>query len=190
MPRPPILPTLDWAAIFNAGLEWSRWIEIGEFPDHRRRMEEDRRSFVLEGPVGAFVAALPKTVHVVAIAEDWCGDVVRHAPVLQAMADRSQGRVVVRYITRADRPDVFVRFVTNGGEAIPKFVFLSERFVECGHWGPMPDACRELISRGKAVGDPGLARKRVSELYAFDAERKDVVRELARLCDIASSTRV
>lgn len=190
MPRPPILPTLDWATIFQSGLDYGRWIEQGEFPDHRRRMDEDRKGFPVDPPVAAYLAALPKPVHVVAIAEDWCGDVVRHVPVLQALADRSNGRLAVRYITRADRPDVFVRYLTNGGEAIPKFVFLSERFVECGNWGPMPDSCRELIARGKAMGDAGAARRKVSTHYEIDGDRRDVCRELLRFIDIASSLRV
>jgi hypothetical protein len=44
----------------------------------------------------------------------------------------------VRYITREQRKDVLVRFLTNGGDAIPGFTCLSDQFVECGNWGPCP----------------------------------------------------
>jgi len=97
-------------------------------------------------------------------------------------------RLEVRFITREQHPDVFARFLTNGGEAIPKFVFLSEAFVECGHWGPMPAGCRELLSRGKACGDVGAARERVSARYVADPEKREVVRELLALIDVASSS--
>jgi hypothetical protein len=92
----------------------------------------------------------------------------------------------VRIIARQQWPEVFVRFLTNGGEAIPKFIFLSDRFVECGHWGPMPEACRELIARGKACGDVAAARKKVAALYEADGNRREVVRELLRLVDVAA----
>ena len=186
MPRPPILPALDWKHIFENGLTYAQWIAQGESPGNREKMEARRAAIVLEPHVRGLLAGLERTVHVVAIAEDWCGDVVRHAPVLQALAEDAP-RLQVRFIARADSPDAFARFLTNGGEAIPKFVFFSDQFVECGNWGPMPEACRELIARGKALGDVGAARKRVDLLYDADANFRVVVAELVRLIDIAAS---
>jgi Thioredoxin len=187
MPRPPVLPTIDWAALYASATEYDAWLKTGEKPESSERMEADRKAFALTPPVEAFLGALPRPVHVIAIAESWCGDVVRHVPVLQKMADASPN-LKVRYIAREDRPDVFARFLTNGGEAIPKFVFLSDQYVECGNWGPMPDACRELIARGKACGDVGAARKKVSALYEADGERNVVVSELLHLADISSAS--
>jgi hypothetical protein len=105
-------------------------------------------------------------------------------PVLQRLAQAAPN-LHVRYITREQHPDVFVRFLTNGGEAIPKLVFLSDQFVECGNWGPMPAADRVLISRGKACGDVGAARKKVGMSYQQDGERTIVVQELMALIEIA-----
>ena len=186
MPRPPVLAAIDWAGLYASATEYDAWLDEGEKPENSERMEADRKAFALSPQVEAFLAALPRPVHVIAIAENWCGDVVRHVPVLQKMADASPN-LKVRYIAREDRPDVFARFLTNGGEAIPKFIFLSDQFVECGNWGPMPEACRELIARGKACGDVGAARKKVSALYEADGERNVVVGELLHLVDIASA---
>jgi hypothetical protein len=186
MPKPPVLPTVDWKAVFASGLEWSAWLEVGESPQHRAAMAADADAFVLEPQEAAFVAGLPRPVHVVAIAEDWCGDVVRHAPVLEALA-RAGDRLHVRWVSREEHPNVFVRFLTNGGEAIPKFVFLSAEFTECGHWGPMPDACRRIIARGKACGDVPAARRRTSALYAADPARRTVVEELSALIGTAAA---
>jgi len=93
----------------------------------------------------------------------------------------------VRYISREQHPHIFVRFLTNGGEAIPKFIFLSDRFVECGSWGPMSEGCRELIARGKACGNVAAARKKVSARYEQDTMCREVVAELLKLADIAAS---
>ena len=186
MPRPATLAVIDWKAVFESGLEYSAWLAVAESPELRDKMEVLRQALVLEAPVVGFLGALPRPVHVLAIAEDWCGDVVRHVPVLQRLAEAAPS-LSVRYLSREQHPEVFVRFLTNGGEAIPKFIFLSDRFVECGSWGPMPEACRELISRGKACGDVGAARKKVAALYEADGNRREVVRELTRLMDIAAS---
>lgn len=96
----------------------------------------------------------------------------------------------MRYLTRLDRPDLFSRFLTLGGESIPVFIFLSAEFTECGRWGPMPEVCRELIARGKACGDLKTARQRIVALYDADPPRREVIRELLELVDIASTTRL
>ena len=186
MPRPATLPLLDWKAVFDSGQDYPAWLAAAESAEQREKLEVQRQAFALEPQAAGFLAALPRPVHIVAIAEDWCGDVVRHVPVLQRLAEAAP-RLQVRYLTRQQWPDVFARFLTNGGEAIPKFIFLSDRFVECGNWGPMPEACRELISRGKACGDVAAARKKVAALYEADGNRREVVRELLHLVDIAAS---
>lgn len=186
MPRPAILPFIDWNAVFSSGLDYRPWLEAAESDEQRDKLETQRQALVLEPQVVGFLGALPRPVHVVAIAEDWCGDVVRHVPVLQRLAEAAPN-LKVRFLRREQWPEVFVRFLTNGGEAIPKFIFLNETFVECGNWGPMPEACRDLIARGKACGNVAAARKKVSALYEADGQRRTVVVELIRLIDIAST---
>lgn len=187
MPRPPVLPLIDWKRVFEMGKDYAAWIASAENKDHAASMEELRKAQRLEPCVIAMLRALPRPVHVVAIAEDWCGDVVRHVPVLQRMAEEGRELLRVRFIAREQSKEVFVRFLTNGGEAIPKFVFLNDQFVECGNWGPMPAVCRELISRGKACGDVAAARAKVSALYAADSDRQVVARELLHLVEVASA---
>jgi len=187
MARPPILPTIDWKKVFESGEEYETWLENGENEEHQKQMEEARKNLELTPRLMGYLENLSRPIHVVAIAEDWCGDVARHVPVFQRMADISLN-ITVRYIRRDQWPDVFARFLTNGGEAIPKFIFLNHEFTECGNWGPMPENCRIAIARGKACGDLKAARKKVSTLYEADPTRRDVVSEIAGLVDIAAST--
>lgn len=184
MPRPPVLPTIDWRKLFNEALPYADWLANAENRENAERMEQIRRGIALNPTTEALLQRLPRAVHVIAIAEDWCGDVVRHVPVLQRLTDAATN-LDARYIAREQRPDVFVRFLTNGGEAIPKFIFLNSDFVECGNWGPMPTACRELISRGKACDDIGAARKKVSALYEADFDYRVVIAELVHLVETA-----
>lgn len=186
MPRPPLLRVIDWEEVFKSGQDFASWMDDAESDENRNKMAASLDAISLDAEVAAGLAALKRPVHVVAIAEDWCGDVVRHVPALQAMAEASD-QLLVSFITREQYLDVFTRFLTNGGEAIPKFIFLSDKFVECGNWGPMPDACRQTIARGKACGDVGAARKLVSAAYDADPGLKVVVGELFALVKTASA---
>lgn len=188
MPRSPILKPIDFKAVWREGRTYRQWLAAAEEKKNVKVMEERRRAIVVDGLDRAMLGALARSVHVLAIAEDWCGDVHRHVPVLEALAACSK-KVKTRYLMGEDHPDVFARFLTNGGEAIPKFVFFNDKFVECGNWGPMPRPCRRLIARGKAAGDTGAARKRVSAMYEADPNGELVVRELMELvatavCDV------
>ncbi len=184
MPRPPILPVMDWETLFGSGKGYREWLEACEDRECRAAIETIRQEVALAPHEEASLAALKRRVDVLALADARCGDVVRHVPVLERLADAAPN-LVTRYIAREQSPEAFARFLTNGGEAIPKFVFFSEDFVECGNWGPMPEACREWIARGKACGDVPTARQRVSALYDADPGKRVVVRELMGLIDIA-----
>ena len=185
MPRPPSLPTLDWQAIFAEEFPYEQWLRGAEFAENGQKMEGIRKGLQLSEQDKQRLAAVNRPVYVLAIAEDWCGDVVRHVPVLQKLADHCS-KLVVKYVSRADCPDVFVRFLTNGGEAIPKFVFVSAQFIECGNWGPMQEDGKVLIARGKACGDVPTAREKVAALYQADPDQRMVFEELLTLIERAS----
>lgn len=189
MPMPPTLPVLDWRAIVAAGQSYSEWLNAAESAANAVTMREASSQQPLTKEALNALGRLERDVYVVAIAEDWCGDVVRHVPVLEKLAATTP-RIRTCYHTRAYDPGLFLRFLTNGGEALPKFIFLSETFVECGSWGPMQLACREWIARGKAVGNVGDARKQVSRLYREDSEKQIVVSELIHHIEIAATARI
>jgi hypothetical protein len=177
---------LDWQKIFVSGKNFDDWISSGESEENREKIREAVGKLPMPPKVQKCLKNLSRPVHVVAIAEDWCGDVVRHVPVLEKI-DRASDRVRVRYISREQHPDAFCRFLTNGGEAIPKFVFLSEDFVEVGNWGPMPSEEKEWIARGKACNDVGAAREKVAEMYRADPQLVKVFSELCRFLKIAAT---
>lgn len=189
MPRPPVLPLVDFRALFDTGLPYERWLAGAEEQPNAAAMEARRAAIAVSPAAEGFVHSLPRPVHVLAIAEGWCGDVVRHVPVLMRLAAVAPDRVRVRFQSREGMGAHFARFLTNGGEAVPKFVFFSEQFVECGNWGPMPEECRRMVARGKAAGDVRAGRERVSRLYEADADGEVVQRELLALLDTASCLR-
>ena len=207
MPMPNLLPEIQWQQIFESAWDYPTWRTEGQaivdnaflstFPeekheglraflaDNRQKLDESDQTFQLPPSIASHLSAIERPVHILAIAEDWCPDVVRHVPVLQKMADASPN-VTTRYIMRADHLDVFARHLTTGGEAVPKFIFLSPDYVEAGSWGPMPNDCIPLIARGRASGDIKTARESVAAQYNSDPQRRIVVEELLQQIDNAS----
>lgn len=185
MPKPPIIPLVDWKTLFEQGETYEEWIEHGENKDGRETIPVLFDSYSLEGKVEEYLKKMKRAVNVIAIAEDWCPDVIRHVPVLMKLTQAGPN-LHVRFITRHQTPEVFTRFLTVGGEAIPKFIFLSDEFVECGNWGPMDAECRRFIAQGKAAGDMGKARERVFARYQDDLACTAPFAEIFDLIEIAS----
>jgi len=105
---------------------------------------------------------LPKPVNVLAIVEDWCGDVVANVPIIERLAKESGGKLNVRYAQRDSTP--YIDRYLNRGEfkSIPVFVFLDENFKELGVFYERPDSVTKLraekrleVYKGNAkFGDP------------------------------------
>jgi thiol-disulfide isomerase/thioredoxin len=189
MPRPPILEPFDHRALWEQGKTWLEWLSSAESEEAAEKIRSAATRAQLSEMDRAWLAALRRPVHVLAFAEDWCGDVQRYVPVLESLAAHSPN-LLIRYVSREDAPELFKRYLTNGGEAVPKFVFYNHDFVECGNWGPMPAAERVLIARGKAAGNVGAARKRVATMCDADPHCEAATRELLALIDVASTAAI
>ena len=165
MPRPPMLPIPDREAIFNQGITYAEWLANPDTQSHGDKIKNFYNASIFTTEVQAALSKIETPVKIIAIAETWCGDVIRHAPLLVKMCEATQGMAEIRFISREDAPEFFIRFLTNGGESLPKFVFCSAEFTEVGNWGPMSETPRSYISEGKAVGDVRAAREKVSAFY-------------------------
>lgn len=183
MPVPP----LDLKAIWQAGQSYAEWLAASESAK-REEMERIYAEVLLTAEDIVFLGSIPKPVHILALSEDWCGDVRRHLPVLARMCAEDP-ILKLRVVEKASRPELMVRYLTNGAEAIPIFVFLSSEFVEVGFWGPRPAECKLLMARGKAAGNIDEARAAIGRFYATDRNRS-TINELTELFAIACAERV
>ena len=91
--------------------------------------------------------SLPKTVNVMALAEDWCGDVVANLPVLGKLAAASGGKLNVRILLRDQEPgsQIMDQYLNKGEfKSIPTLIFLDGDFNELGVWIERPDSVTKL----------------------------------------------
>jgi hypothetical protein len=75
-----------------------------------------------------------RKMNVLCMSGAWCGDCVRQGPILQRIAEGSDV-IDLRYLDRDLNPDLRDRLRVLGGMRVPVVVFLSEDFLEIGHFG-------------------------------------------------------
>ena len=108
----------------------------------------------------AFFAGLAGPLHVLVLAEDWCGDVIANLPVLGRLAAESS-TFDLRVFLRDQNLDLIDQYLNRGQyRSIPVFVFFDAAFQELGHWIERPARMTELQSamrRDLFANDPLLA---------------------------------
>jgi hypothetical protein len=191
---------------FDSGLTYDAY--KAQMTRNLEQVEQNERDLQLDAEDVKTVQSLPKTVNVMALAEDWCGDVVANLPVLGKLAAESNGKLNVRIHLRDQEPgaQIMDQYLKDGQfKSIPTFVFLDGDFNELGVWIERPDSVTKLREEKRqalyaahpAWGDPS---KPIAELpedirtqvqqanAALRAETKpfanaEVVRELLQIAE-------
>lgn len=147
---------------------------IQQYMDNMSQLKEE--SFTIyekfEVPQDGFIKQLQQAnVHILAITEDWCGDAMLNNPIIRKVAEAAG--VEVRTALRDVDTDLIDRHLTNGGRAIPIYVFLNEAGEVVGKWGPRAPELQAYVTEGRnklpAQDDPHFKEK--SE--AFYTEIRD-----------------
>ena len=111
------------------------------------RVEANEQKVSLDPETLRFFKGLPKPIKVVALAEDWCGDVIANLPVLGVLA-RESGKLDVRIFYRDQNLDLMERWLNQGKfQSIPVFAFFDDDFRELGHWIERPASVTELRAK-------------------------------------------
>jgi len=171
-----------------------------------RLLANETRITIDPGDLEAF-RGLPQPLKVLAIAEDWCGDVVANLPVLGRLAADS-GKLDVRVALR-DSTEVIDSYLNQGTfKSIPVFVFLDDDFNEIGVFIERPDSVTaqraehraKLFAEHPDLGSPDTPpdqmtdaqRAKYQELTqanrdaTFDWANGEVVRELRAIVEQAA----
>jgi hypothetical protein len=83
------------------------------------------------------------------IAEGWCGDAAQILPIIKLMAEASEN-IDLKIVLRDENEALMNQFLTNGAKSIPKLIVLDENLNLINHWGPRPEAAKNLIIDYKA----------------------------------------
>ncbi len=132
------------------GERFERGVRYEAFKDamtrNRERLEaNEARARLSAEDLAAFKRA--RRLHVVALAADWCGDVIANLPVLARIA-KDGGTLDLRVFERDQNADLMDQYLNQGQyRSIPVFAFFDERWNEVGVFIERPDAVTELRAR-------------------------------------------
>ena len=130
---------------FDAGMTYDAY--KAQMTRNREQVEQNEKDVELKSEDVQALRGLPKPVNVMALAEDWCGDVVANLPVLGKLAQESGGKLNVRIHLRDQEPGskIMDQYLNKGEfKSIPTFVFLDGDFNELGVWIERPDSVTKL----------------------------------------------
>lgn len=127
---------------FEQGMTYAAY--KNQMTRNRDRLEENERTLALVPEDVQFFAQLPQPLHVLVLAEDWCGDVIANLPTLGRLAKES-GKLNVHVFLRDQNLDLIDQYLKDGQHrSIPVFVFFDQDMRELGHWIERPAKLTEM----------------------------------------------
>ena len=193
---------------FESGMTYAAYKD--QMTRNREQVEQNEKELELKPEDVQAFRDLPQPLNVLALAEDWCGDVIANLPIVGKLEQASGGKLNVRVLLRDQEPgsQVMDEHLNKGQfKSIPTVIFLDGDFNERGVWVERPDSVTQareerrlaLYAQHPEWGDPS---KPIAELpedvrtqiqqatAAIRAELKpwansEVVRELRELAQAA-----
>ena len=130
---------------FESGMTYDAY--KAQMTRNREQFEQNEKDVQLKPEDLQVFRSLPQTVNVVALAEDWCGDVVANLPVLGRLEQESAGKLKVRVHLRDQQPgeQIMDEHLNKGQfKSIPTLIFLDGGFKELGVWIERPESVTKL----------------------------------------------
>ena len=134
------MTTIDRAR-FATGLTYDEY--KAQMTRNRDRVEANEARVQIDPEDLEAFRSLNGPIHVLTLAEDWCGDVIANLSVLGKLA-REAGTLDVRIFLRDQNKDLMQRYLNQGKyESIPVFAFFDDAFDEIGVFTERPTTVTE-----------------------------------------------
>jgi hypothetical protein len=126
---------------FESGLTYDAY--KAQMTRNREQFEQNEKDLQLSADDTQAFRNLPQSLKVVALAEDWCGDVIANLPILGRLEQAADGKLSVRIHLRDQQPgEQIMNEHLNKGQykSIPTLIFLDSDFNEVGVWVERPES--------------------------------------------------
>ncbi len=115
-----------------------------------QRMKRLDKTLTVPEEIETFLKELKQPILWIVLSEGWCGDAAQALPVINKMAELSDA-IELKIVLRDENEALMNQFLTNGGKAIPKLLFVNpETFDVLADWGPRPKEAVQLMIDLKA----------------------------------------
>lgn len=190
-----IIHKIDYKTFFKKGISYSAYkknfeeeISIGEespfakyLPQNFSRQSRLDRKLKLTETLSNSISKLNKKQKWLVITEHWCGDASQINPIINKVAQESNGWIDLHFIYRDENPELMDAHLTDGrSKSIPILIQMDESFNLMATYGPRPaDAqamVKSLLSRGETYDIP------LHTWYAKD-KQKSVQSDISKLLE-------
>jgi len=173
----------DFRELWSAALPFETF--VAESTEHKGLWEGIHR--LARVPAWALEAAPDSgEIHLLVIAEDWCGDASNTVPVVAKWAETVPG-IDLKIIRRDEHPAVMDRYLTNGSRSVPIVIALDGDFRELGHWGPRPASLQDWVMVNRQTVPKDELYPQIRRWYARDGG-ESTLREVAATAGLAVPT--
>ena len=153
---------------FEEAISMAEYMDQMTTPDLKEKSFNIYNSFQVN-PEDELISLLKNVKpHILTITEDWCGDAMLNNPVFRKIAE--EAGIEVRCVFRDADTDLIDRYLTNGGRAIPIYLFLNEQGEVISKWGPRAPQLQQLVMEMRSQlpekGEP-LFEEKQKEMYTF-----------------------
>jgi len=153
------LTNLDYQNYFNKAISYDQYlrnfqyeIDQGEkskyakyLPQNWRRQSRLDRKLKLSETLKATIGELDKDLNWLVITEHWCGDASQINPIINKVAQESNGKINLKFIYRDENEDLIDAHLTDGrSRSIPILIQLDNDYKVIGTYGPRPDEAQKL----------------------------------------------
>jgi Thioredoxin len=149
----------------NADIKIKEYINLNQ-----RRMHRVEKTYIPSAEIITQVSNLKHKTYWLIITEHWCGDASQTLPVLNAIAELSNGMIEMKLVYRDQHDDLMNAYLTNGTRSMPKLIQLDDHFNVTGIWGPRPTVAQKLVKELKS--NPVTAATYANELHLWYAKDK------------------
>jgi hypothetical protein len=149
---------------FAKGLTWKDF--MAQMGDTKAKTEGNYAKSKLTDEERKFFNGITQVKYGMMLAENWCPDVHRGAPLISHICEAMQG-CDLRVFSRDQNPDLRDAFLNNGYQSIPVVVFFDKDWNEIGRWLERAHAATVKLTqiRTKTGDNPDEYRKQLQAEY-------------------------
>jgi hypothetical protein len=115
-------------------------------PQNWSRQSRMDRKLDLREDLVATIKGIDQTLNWLVITEHWCGDASQINPIIQKVAELSEGKINLRFIYRDEDEKLINAHLTDGrSKSIPILIQMDEDFNVLGTYGPRPADAQKLV---------------------------------------------
>jgi len=132
---------------FQAEMAQEEQGEYGEYlPQNWSRQSRLDRKLKLDEALLESINNLDKSLNWLVITEHWCGDASQINPLINKVAELSEGIIDLRFIYRDENEELMNAHLTDGrSKSIPILLSFDTDFNLLGTYGPRPDEAQVLV---------------------------------------------